>query len=108
MTGRPDLELAGALVDALRPLVAELVEEELERRLAAQTPAWLTVEEYAERMRTTPAAIRARLERGRVPGALKEGRRWLIPASAADANVLAPDSEGRAPKERRPRPGTRR
>jgi hypothetical protein len=109
VTGRPDLEqLGGALVDALRPLVREVVAEELER-IGAETARteWLTVPEYAELMRTTPAAVLKRLERGRIPGAEREGRRWLIPAAAAEAMVVAPDKKGRAPTER-PRPGTRR
>lgn len=106
MTGRPQLELAGeALVEALRPLVAELVAAELERRDRRPRVDWLTVEEYAELRRTTPAAVHKRLERGQVPGAVREGRRWLIPV--ADGTLPLPDNEGRAPRER-PRPGTRR
>jgi hypothetical protein len=107
VTGRPLAELAGeALLEALRPLVAELVDEELERRDAARPVEWLTVEEYAELQRTTPAAVHKRLERGQVHGAVREGRRWLIPAPAITMRNDS-DNEGRAPRER-PRPGTRR
>jgi hypothetical protein len=96
---------ADALLDALRPLVAELVEQELDRRLAAaEQTEWLTVEEYAERRRTTPGAVHKRLERGQVEGAVREGKRWLIPAQAKVAPL---ENEGRAPRER-PRPGNRR
>ena len=104
MSGPPDSTTA-ALLDALRPLVAEIVEEELARRLFPEDgPAWLTIEEYAERMRTTVAAVHKRRERGRIPGAVKEGNRWLFPAAAT---LPSPENEGRAPRER-PRPGTRR
>jgi excisionase family DNA binding protein len=108
VTGRPDFELAGALVDALRPFIAEVVREELER-IGAETARteWLTVEEFAEVMRTTPGAVLKRLERGRIAGAEREGRRWLIPAAATEAKVAVPDNKGRAPHQR-PRPGTRR
>ena len=34
MTGQPELAIGEALLEALRPLVAELVEAELEQRLA--------------------------------------------------------------------------
>jgi hypothetical protein len=47
MSGRPSAE--EMLLDALRPLVAELVDEELARReLESQRVEWLTVEEYAQ------------------------------------------------------------
>jgi hypothetical protein len=85
VTGRPLAELVGeALVDVLRPLVDELVAEALERRGDMSSRVeWLTVEEYAELQRTTPAAVHKRLERGQVHGAVREGRRWLIPAPTA-------------------------
>jgi hypothetical protein len=78
-----ELELAGAVVEALRPIVEELVRDEVGRLLTNESPSgveWLTVEEYAERRRTTVAAVHQRLRRGQVPGALKDGRRWLLPA----------------------------
>jgi hypothetical protein len=103
-------ELAGeALVEALRPLVADLVAEELDRREAERRLEWLTVEEYAELQRTTPAAVHKRLERGQVPGAAREGRRWLIPASSASpsARFVGSDNEGSRGQSRRAR-GTRR
>lgn len=106
VTGRPEAsELAERLVEALRPLVAELVDEELERR-ASDAPAveWLTVDEYADRHKTTRAAVLKRLERGRIAGATKDGgRAWLIPEPA----TLPADkwgshrANGRAPDTRR-------
>ena len=75
--------LGSALVETLRPIVAQLVAEELERREVDRNhdePPFLTVAEYAERHHSTPAAVRARIRRGaldaiRPPGA----REYLIP-----------------------------
>jgi hypothetical protein len=73
-----------ALREALRPIVAELVEEEVEQRLAEHAPSEdppnLTVAQYAVRHHATPAAIRARCRRHRIPGAFKPpgAREWLI------------------------------
>lgn len=80
-----EIELVGAVVDALRPLVEDLIRDELGRVLAmnpASARGWLTVEEYAQFQRTTVPAVHQRLRRGQVPGAVKDGRRWLIPAPA--------------------------
>ena len=100
--------LAAGIIDVLRPLVAQLVEEEVARRLG-EPVEWLTVEQYAQLQHTTPAAIHKRLERSRVPGAIREGKRWLIPAQGAvtiaahsnqrgerRANDLAPGTGGRS------------
>jgi hypothetical protein len=76
----PEAKLADAVVDALRPLVGLLVREEIGRVLSTKPAVeWLTVEEYAARRRTTVGAVHQRLRRGQVEGALKDGRRWLIP-----------------------------
>lgn len=75
-----EAELADAVIDALRPLVGQLVREEIGRALSTKAAIeWLTVEEYAARRRTTVGAVHQRLRRGQVEGALKDGRRWLIP-----------------------------
>jgi hypothetical protein len=76
--------LALALAQALHSLVAELVREELKRRVPQREPVtdeppYLTVAQYAERHQTTPAAVWARIRRGalkaiRPPG----GREYLI------------------------------
>jgi hypothetical protein len=83
--------------EILRPLVVDVVSEELDRRLARRAE-WLTVEEYAERRRTTPAAVHKRLERGQIPEAVRDGKRWLIPAAAPADNLHDSDNEGRAPR----------
>jgi len=86
-TPTSDRELAGAVLEALRPLIGELVREEIGRALSSASASrveWLTVEEYAERRCTTVAAVHQRLRRGQVPNAFKEGRRWLIPIATPD------------------------
>ncbi len=70
------------LARLLERLVAELVGRELDRRQLA--PAWLTLEEAAERYRTTPAALRKRAQRGQLPGAARDGSRWLLDATVYD------------------------
>jgi excisionase family DNA binding protein len=80
--------VVNALADALRPVVAELVADEVERQLAERHDdrhdlEYLTTTEYAELHRTTAGAVLARIHRGtlhaiRPPGA----REWLIPRSA--------------------------
>jgi hypothetical protein len=94
VTGRPELELGARLVEALRPLVEELVEQALEQRDRHPAVEWLTVEEYATRMRTTPGAVVKRIERGRIDGATKDGgRAWLIPIAADGHDTLARDQK---------------
>lgn len=103
-------ELSHRVAEALESLLAELVDEALERRLGELELAagWLTVEEYAELKRTTPAAVHKRLERGQIEGAEREGRRWLIPAAAA-AGTLPTTNDKRGPRRANGRtPGTRR
>jgi hypothetical protein len=106
VTGRPSSEL---LLEALRPLVAQLVDEELQRReRERERDEWLTVEEFAEQRKTTPGAVRQRALRGQIPGAVRDGRRWLIPAdTTSDSATVSSDSTNRG--ERRangPAPGT--
>jgi hypothetical protein len=45
---------------------------------AALVHEFLTVEEVADLLRTTPGAIRARAARGQVPGLVRDGRRLLV------------------------------
>jgi hypothetical protein len=77
------------LFKALRPFVAELVAQELERHQCEDERPWevqyLTTAEYAARFKTTPGAVLARINRGtlhaiRPPGA----REWLIPVNGLD------------------------
>lgn len=85
MNGRPELELAGALAEALRPLIREVVAEELECRLAElehghDEREYLTTAEYARRFKTTPDAVGARIRRRTLRAIRPPGsREWLIP-----------------------------
>lgn len=56
-----------------RPLARTLALEP-----AAQPLRFMTVSEVAELLRTTPKAIYARIERGLLPGVVKDGRRRLV------------------------------
>jgi hypothetical protein len=76
-------DVAAAVAHALRQLVQEEVARELGRRRL--DPEWLMLEEAADRYRTTPAALRARARRGTLPGAVKDGSRWLVDATVLDA-----------------------
>jgi len=102
MSRRRDLVDDVALLEAFRPIVAELVDEELAHREAWRRVEWLTVEEAAVQRRTTPGAMRARCERGQVLGAVKDGRRWLVPSLEAqlEPGYPAPRQQqtGRAPR----------
>jgi hypothetical protein len=78
-------DLEDGIRKALRPLVHEVVADELDRRLVAhdrptESSPYLTVAQYAEVHQTTSAAVRSRIRRGaltaiRPPGA----REYLIP-----------------------------
>jgi excisionase family DNA binding protein len=79
------------MLEALRPfvaeLVAELVEQELERRLAELPTAvqrpWLTIAEAAERLACSPDAVRMRVNRGRLDHR-RQGRRVYVSARSVD------------------------
>jgi hypothetical protein len=87
----------------VRPLVAELVEQELElrernRHHDQEARPFLSVAQYAYLHHATPAAVRARIRRGqldaiRPPG----GREYLIPNDAVTitADIEAPATSGR-------------
>lgn len=57
----------------------------------------MTVRQAAPLLRTTPAAVRQRCKRGKLPGAEKLGRDWLIPAMTVAESVCAegPPRRGR-------------
>lgn len=107
---RPIANAAGeVLAGILKPILERL--DELERRVEElDRPEWLTIEEAADHLRTTPAALRARARRGQLIGAVRVGARWLVDRRSLDtalrAATVGPDNQGgRAPRER-PRPGT--
>ena len=55
----------------------------------------LTLAEACQRLDLSPTALRAYLTAGRIPGAYRHGRDWLIPA---DCVKPAPLPMGRRPK----------
>lgn len=63
----------------------ELVRAEL------ASPEWLTLADAAKRYRTTAGALRWRAQHGRLPGAVKDGARWLVNARELDAALSARD-----------------
>jgi hypothetical protein len=71
------------LVEAIAQRAAELVLAEL------RPPEWLTLGEAADRYRTTAGALRWRAQHGRLPGAVKDGARWLVNARELDASLTA-------------------
>jgi hypothetical protein len=103
---------SGRAGDAFAAIVAPLFDRiaELEHRVDdLDTPAWMTIEEAAEHVRSTPAALRARARRGQLPGAVRDGSRWIVDRrrldAALNAKVVDDNRDGRAPRKR-PRPGT--
>jgi DNA-directed RNA polymerase specialized sigma24 family protein len=74
--------LAPEVLDALDELVADRVAAELARH--AQTdagPRWLTLDQAAERLGCTPAAVRMRANRGRLQ-TRRHGRRVYVSADS--------------------------
>jgi hypothetical protein len=79
VTDRLLVEVPDELVEEIARRAADLVLAELE------SPEWLTLEEAAGRYRTTAGALRWRAQQGRLPGAVKDGGRWLVNAREYDA-----------------------
>jgi excisionase family DNA binding protein len=76
--------LAPDVLDALDALVTERVADELARLDAARDkPRWLTLEQAAERLGCTPAAVRMRASRGRLQ-TRRHGRRVYVSAASVD------------------------
>jgi excisionase family DNA binding protein len=88
VTGQPELRVGEALLEALRPLVVELVEQELARRLdelglCGGRLRWLTLEQAAARLGCSRDAVRMRVRRGRLEHRY-QGRRLYVSADAVD------------------------
>src|SRR5262245_23977894 len=104
MTGPQVDELASAFAAALRPLVERL--DELERLVVELVvPEWLTLEQAATHLGTSPDALRWRARHGRLPGAVKDEGRWLVDRRKLDAALaggyaVAIPTKGLAPRER--------
>ena len=76
----PEPDLDRYLRDAIR----QIVREELRER--EHGPRWLTVKQAGEILGITPAAVAARVRRGKLPGRLYQ-RRYYIDRSALDAAI---------------------
>jgi excisionase family DNA binding protein len=79
--------LVALVTDALRPEIERLVDERIERALAAvnvtQPDPWMTTIEAARYLRLSPEALRARVRRGTIP-AHRDGDRWLFHCDELD------------------------
>jgi Helix-turn-helix domain len=78
---------------------------ELELRVAdLEAPAWMTLAEAAEHLRTSADALQKRASRGQLPGAVKDNGRWLVDRRALDADlgatVRVTEKSGPAPCQR--------
>jgi excisionase family DNA binding protein len=92
--------LAAAILDALREeLAAAAPHSELASR-------WLTIEQTADYLGTTPKAIRRRIERGRLR-AVRDGRRVYVDRQALDETFAAQRSTLRPTTQKAPAPLTR-
>jgi excisionase family DNA binding protein len=74
------------LSDAARIELEALIDARVERALAERAPRWMTVEETAEYLRATPAAIRRRVGRKTIP-ATKLGGRVLVDRERLDREL---------------------
>lgn len=81
--------MTDALADALRPIVAELVREELSRRTADAGPRLLTIPEAQAALGgVSRPTVYALLNGGRLRTIKVQGRR-MVPASAIDEFIQA-------------------
>ena len=110
MSGGPlTLTVPPEVVEAIAQRAAAIV---LDAAETSRVLEWLTLEEAAAHLRLSPAAARKRAERGQLPGAVKDGSRWLVDRRALDAALSATRVEGDSKNrwgERRangPAPGT--
>ena len=86
----------------MRPLVVELIEQELSRRLdeldtEVKRPRWLTLGQAAERLGCSPDAVRMRARRGRIDYRY-QGRRMYV--SEADVRELRRGADGYSERDK--------
>ncbi len=62
-------------------------------------PEYATPEEIAEAVEVHPHTIRRECRAGRVPGAIRVGRSWVIPVADAEAYVRIFQRYGRKSSE---------
>ena len=79
-----DPVIADAVIDLLRPVVTELVDERFTQLQAMQSAKrWLTLPEAAERLGCSVDAVRMRARRGRLEYR-RQGRRFYVSAAGID------------------------
>jgi hypothetical protein len=93
--------------------IAEMAAEIAFERMRETTPLWGTLEDAAIRYRSTPGALRKRAQRGQLPGAVRDGGRWLVDMAVLDAALKADGKivesrNGASAASTAPPPGTRR
>lgn len=86
------LEVPGTLVEAIARRAADLILAE------TREPRWRTLDEAAEHLRTTPGALRWRAQNNRLPGAVKDGGRWLVDLNVLDEALAEAGSLGASHK----------
>jgi hypothetical protein len=96
------MKLEDGMRELLRPLVTEIVREEVtaaidEHLRKREDTEYLTTAEYARRFKTTSGAVLARINRGTLKATKPSGaREWLIPVNGGPAttpgSMLSPNS----------------
>jgi hypothetical protein len=81
------MDMDDSLTATLTRLIRGIVAEEVDRQLAeSQTaPEWLTLQQAAELRHSTQGALRKRAQRGQLPGAVRDGARWLVNRRVMDS-----------------------
>lgn len=98
MSVTPDMPDAAAIGELVREALREILPDALAKAgVGASAKALMTVAEVAEYLRTTSKAIYHRVERGQLPGVVRDGDRILV----RRADLLRSLAEGRGPSPRR-------
>lgn len=74
----------------IRALIRDEISERLDVRPESRESPWATVDEAAEILRTTPAAIYKRIKRGQLKGHRPEGSRILLHRGELDRFCTGP------------------
>ena len=56
-------------------------ESQTAQGVAVSDAVYITAEEYAAKMHTTANTVRVQCRNGEIPGVIKRGKRWYIPAA---------------------------
>jgi hypothetical protein len=79
-----------SLTATLVGLIRDVVSEEIARQMKEWQTAveWLTLEQAAPLLHTTPEALRKRAQRGQLAGAVRDGARWLVERGALESALM--------------------